>query len=147
MAQSRDDPELRFYEPAIRGLFLSLRTYSAPPDTVCKTEHMAGDLDTAFADVVLLPEMRADNTINAEIETLYFALHKMGFGHSVEIWDGNRLVGGLYGLSLGGAFFGECSRQPQMHQNWHLPILWRHCIKHNLTCLCNLPRTICASLA
>ena len=152
MAQSRDDPELRFYEPAIRGV-IPITPPHIPRRLIrfAKQSTWQVTFDTAFADVVRhCAEMRADNTwINAEIETLYFALHKMGFGHSVEIWDGNRLVGGLYGLSLGSAFSAnQCSRQPQMHQNWHLPILWRHCIRHNLACLMrNLPQTICASLA
>lgn len=110
MAQSRDDPELRFYEPAIRGV-IPITPPHIPRRLIrfAKQSTWQVTFDTAFADVVRhCAEMRADNTwINAEIETLYFALHKMGFGHSVEIWDGNRLVGGLYGLSLGSAFFGE----------------------------------------
>lgn len=53
-------------------------------------------------------ELRRENTwINPEIERLYFALHKMGFAHSIEIWEEEEMVGGLYGLSLGAAFFGE----------------------------------------
>ena len=50
---------------------------------------------------------RADTWINADIRALYIALHKLGFAHSVEIWDGDALVGGLYGVALRAAFFGE----------------------------------------
>jgi|GEM_PF-974770 len=110
MAQSRDDPELRFYEPAIRGI-IPINPPHIPRRLIrfARQSRWQVRFDSAFADVVRhCAEMRADNTwINAEIETLYFALHKMGFGHSVEIWDHDRLIGGLYGLSLGSAFFGE----------------------------------------
>jgi leucyl/phenylalanyl-tRNA--protein transferase len=50
---------------------------------------------------------RPETWINQEIERLFIDLHQLGFAHSVESWDGDVLVGGLYGASLGGAFFGE----------------------------------------
>ena len=52
-------------------------------------------------------ESREDSWINAEIIRLYLALHKMGFAHSFEVWEDKALIGGLYGIKLGGAFFGE----------------------------------------
>ena len=52
-------------------------------------------------------ENRPDTWINPVIEQLYNELFDMGFAHSVECWQGGRLVGGLYGVSLGAAFFGE----------------------------------------
>ena len=57
---------------------------------------------------------RDDSWINPEIQRLYIALHAMGFAHSVEVWEDNRLMGGLYGVKIGGAFFGESmfSRAP-----------------------------------
>ncbi|WP_380787501.1 leucyl/phenylalanyl-tRNA--protein transferase [Sphingomonas sp. R86521] len=68
-------------------------------------------VDTAFEQVVQLcaesVEGRPDTWINAGIERVFLTLHAMGFAHSVECWDGDRLVGGLYGLALGRAFFGE----------------------------------------
>lgn len=72
-------------------------------------------VDTAFGDVVQLcaesVEDRPDTWINGGIERVFLTLHAMGFAHSVECWqageDGDRLVGGLYGLALGRAFFGE----------------------------------------
>ncbi|HIC82535.1 MAG TPA: leucyl/phenylalanyl-tRNA--protein transferase, partial [Kiloniellaceae bacterium] len=67
--------------------------------------------NTAFHDVIQgcaePAENRPDTWINPVIERLYSELHEMGFAHSVECWDGDSLVGGLYGVSLGGAFFGE----------------------------------------
>jgi leucyl/phenylalanyl-tRNA--protein transferase len=50
---------------------------------------------------------RADTWINDEIETLFTALHRMGAAHSVEVWQDGALFGGLYGVRIGGAFFGE----------------------------------------
>lgn len=56
--------------------------------------------------------------INAEIESLYTATHRQGFAHSVEAWLDGELVGGIYGVAIGGAFFGESmfSRQPYASQ-------------------------------
>lgn len=50
---------------------------------------------------------REDTWINKEIIALYNALHRMGHAHSVEVWEGSALIGGLYGVSIGGVFFGE----------------------------------------
>ncbi len=67
--------------------------------------------DQAFAQIIALcaeaAEDRPDTWINAAIEDVFVALHARGFAHSIEVWDGDRLVGGLYGLALGRAFFGE----------------------------------------
>ena len=67
--------------------------------------------DTAFDRVIALcgqsVEGRADTWINRQIEQVFCRLHAMRFAHSIECWDGDRLVGGLYGLALGRAFFGE----------------------------------------
>ena len=67
--------------------------------------------DTAFERVVQLcaesVEGRPETWINDGIERVFQTLHAMGFAHSVECWDGGKLVGGLYGLALGRAFFGE----------------------------------------
>lgn len=110
MAQSRSDPELRFYEPALRGI-LPITPPHLPRRLFRQMKQSSWQLrfNTAFRHVIhMCAELRADNTwINPQIEQLYFALHKMGFAHSVEIWDENVMIGGLYGVSIGGAFFGE----------------------------------------
>lgn len=75
-------------------------------------------LDSAFAEVVrACAEMprpdQAGTWITAEMQRAYGRLHELGFAHSAEAWEGDTLVGGLYGVSLGGAFFGEsmfCTR-------------------------------------
>ena len=69
-------------------------------------------LDSAFADVMVgcasVPRPGQDGTwITPEMVESYGELHRRGIAHSVEAWDGDALVGGLYGLSLGAAFFGE----------------------------------------
>ena len=67
--------------------------------------------DAAFDEVIRLCAEaavdRPETWISGQIETAFTALHERGYAHSVECWDGDRLVGGLYGLALGRAFFGE----------------------------------------
>lgn len=63
--------------------------------------------DTAFSDVILECAARSETWISDEIREAYERLHRLGFAHSVETWRKGTLVGGLYGVSLGGAFFGE----------------------------------------
>jgi len=67
--------------------------------------------DTAFADIIALcgaaAADRPETWINPSIAEVFERLHGMGLAHSIECWDGDRLVGGLYGLALGRAFFGE----------------------------------------
>ncbi|MBN1342364.1 MAG: leucyl/phenylalanyl-tRNA--protein transferase [Phycisphaerae bacterium] len=65
-------------------------------------------LDASFREVILACADRPEGTwINEDIVEAYCLLHELGFAHSVESWADERLVGGLYGVSLGGAFFGE----------------------------------------
>jgi len=67
--------------------------------------------DMAFERVIALcaeaAEDRSDTWINPQIERASIELHRLGFAHSIEVWDGDRLAGGLYGIALGRAFFGE----------------------------------------
>lgn len=68
-------------------------------------------INTAFADVIALcaqsaPD-RPETWINQSIQDVFTTLHRQGHAHSVEAWEGEKLVGGIYGLSIGGAFFGE----------------------------------------
>jgi len=112
MAENRDDPELFWVDPDMRGLLpLDQFHVSRSLKKVVRRGVFEIRYDTAFQSVVLAcAESSAgrDNTwINDEIVTLYSALHQMGHAHSVECWRNECLVGGLYGLSLGGAFFGE----------------------------------------
>lgn len=63
--------------------------------------------DRAFETVIRACAARPDTWINEGIVRSYAALHELGFAHSVEVWQGETLAGGLYGVALGGAFFGE----------------------------------------
>src|SRR6478672_2208485 len=63
--------------------------------------------DTAFAEIIRLCAERQDTWINAEIEASYVRLHEAGRAHSIEVWQDGELAGGLYGVRLGAAFFGE----------------------------------------
>lgn len=63
--------------------------------------------DTDFAGVVRACANREETWINSEIFNLYMQLHQMGFAHSMEVFQGKILVGGVYGVAIGGAFFGE----------------------------------------
>jgi leucyl/phenylalanyl-tRNA--protein transferase len=114
MAESRSDPDLMWVDPHFRGIF-PLDAFHVPRRLrrTVKADGFRVTADTAFERVIAAcaeptPE-RSDTWINPKIVALYTELHRMGHAHSVETWDreSGRLVGGLYGVSLGGAFFGE----------------------------------------
>ncbi|APE43856.1 leucyl/phenylalanyl-tRNA--protein transferase [Sulfitobacter alexandrii] len=108
MAEHRDDPEVFWVDPRMRGV-LPLDGFHISR-SLAKAMRRA-DFDVTinrdFAGVVAACADRADTWINAEITRLYAALHARGNAHSLEIRDGGTLVGGVYGVTLGGAFFGE----------------------------------------
>src|SRR5438132_8190103 len=64
-------------------------------------------IDHCFGDVISACAKRKDTWINREIIESYMRLHELGYAHSVEAWAGGKLAGGLYGVAIGGAFFGE----------------------------------------
>jgi len=113
MAESRDDPRVFIVEPDQRGV-IPLDAFHIPSRLrrTVRAEPFDIRVDTAFEAVLdgcaaaQGPE-RDDTWINGPIRRLYGALHAKGFVHSIECWKDERLVGGLYGVSLGGAFFGE----------------------------------------
>jgi leucyl/phenylalanyl-tRNA--protein transferase len=119
MAESADDPTLFWVDPDRRGV-LPLDTFhvSRKLQKTLRSEKFEVRLDTAFTDVITscgeAHEGRPSTWINGEIIRLYAGLHRMGHAHSIETWRDGRLVGGLYGVALGGAFFGESmfSREP-----------------------------------
>jgi leucyl/phenylalanyl-tRNA--protein transferase len=65
------------------------------------------EIDTAFSDVIEACAKREDTWINPEIIESYIRLHELGYAHSVEAWTDGNLAGGLYGVAIGGVFFGE----------------------------------------
>lgn len=112
MAESRNDREIHWIDPDYRGV-LPLDSVHVPRKLrqTLRRGHFELRCDTAFAEVIrgcASPGPgRRDTWISPTIEKLYCDLHDMGFAHSVECWRDGRLVGGLYGVALGGAFFGE----------------------------------------
>lgn len=64
-------------------------------------------IDTVFEDVIRACSERENTWISEEIIQIYIELHRLGYAHSVEAWNNNNLAGGLYGVALGAAFFGE----------------------------------------
>lgn len=112
MAEHRDEDSVFWVEPRHRAI-LPLDGFhlsrSLRKTLVSDRFHITAD--AAFERVIALcaesaPD-RPDTWINPAIEKVFGELHRRGFAHSVEVWDGERLAGGLYGLALGRAFFGE----------------------------------------
>ncbi|HEV2337117.1 MAG TPA: leucyl/phenylalanyl-tRNA--protein transferase [Stellaceae bacterium] len=112
MAQRADDPELFWVDPHRRGI-IPLDRFHVPRrlGRVLRRGGFTVSVDTEFAAVMQgcaeASETRPSTWINAEIVRLYSALFERGAAHSVECWQEGALVGGLYGVSLGAAFFGE----------------------------------------
>lgn len=103
--------EIRWYSPDPRGI-IPLDTFHVPARLARTLRKRAFEIrvDSAFREVIEACATRPDadgNWIDAEITDSYCALHARGFAHSVEAWHDGRLAGGLYGVALGGAFFGE----------------------------------------
>ncbi|MCP1335675.1 leucyl/phenylalanyl-tRNA--protein transferase [Hyphomicrobiales bacterium FT118] len=112
MGQSRNDPTLYWVDPEERGILpldgvhvprRLARTIRQAPYTVTVDRDFGGILELCAESAPDRPE----TWINPRIDALYRELFVMGVAHSVECWDRGHLVGGLYGVSLGGAFFGE----------------------------------------
>lgn len=112
MAEARDDARIYLLNPDERGI-LPLNGFHIPKRLrrTLRNSHFRISIDTMFNEVVgycAAPAPGREETwINDGIRSLYADLHTQGYAHSVEVWDGDILAGGLYGVSLGSAFFGE----------------------------------------
>lgn len=113
MAESADDPEIFWVSPEMRGILPlderfhvshSLAKFIRRKPFDVRFDHDFPAVMRACAEAT--PE-RPSTWINGTIHRLYSALHHLGHAHSVEAYEGDALVGGLYGVSLGSAFFGE----------------------------------------
>lgn len=105
-----DEERIRWYSPDPRGI-VPLERFHVPR-RLARTMRGGGfevTIDRAFPAVIraCAADREEGTWINAEIIDTYSALHARGFAHSVEVWSGGQLAGGLYGVSLRGAFFGE----------------------------------------
>lgn len=100
--------EVEWFSPDPRGV-LPLDAFHIPSRVNRLVRRGAFEIrvNTAFDEVVTACAARAETWINPEIRESYARLHELGFAHSVEAWRGESLEGGLYGVSLRGAFFGE----------------------------------------
>ncbi|CUH37344.1 Leucyl/phenylalanyl-tRNA--protein transferase [Jannaschia seosinensis] len=108
MAEGRDDPEIFWVDPKRRGI-LPLDGFRMSR-SLARTIRRGGltvTLDTDFDGVLAACADREETWINPEIEWLYTELHRAGFAHSLELHEDGALVGGVYGVTLGAAFFGE----------------------------------------
>jgi len=112
MAENADDPALYWIEPQQRGVLplSGIHLSSRMAQTVRNTK-LQIKIDTDFVGVIdgcAAPRPgRRTTWINGRIRELYTDLFKLGHCHTVEAWNGDELVGGLYGVALHGAFFGE----------------------------------------
>ena len=108
MSDSRDADEVFWVEPRRRAILPldRFRLSRSLRKTIRSGEYRV-TCDTAFAEVVRRCAERQETWINADIEESYMRLHERGHAHSIECRQGDELVGGLYGVNLGAAFFGE----------------------------------------
>jgi len=112
MAESRQSDEVFWVEPRSRAI-IPIEGFHASRSLLrtIRSGRFAVTLDTAFAEVVAACADRDETWINADIERAVLALHRLGHAHSIEVWQGSgaarELAGGLYGVKLGRAFFGE----------------------------------------
>ena len=108
MADSRDADEIFWVEPRKRAIIpLDGFRMSRSLRKTIRTEGFTVTHDKVFAAVVHNCAAREETWINRQIEQSYNLLHRLGHAHSIECWQDEQLVGGLYGVRLGGAFFGE----------------------------------------
>ena len=112
MGESRGDSDIVWVDPEWRGIIPLDRFHLSR--RLRRTVRQAGfavRVDTAFGRVMRAcaapRRSRRETWINDDILRAYAELHRAGFAHSVECWQGNALVGGLYGVAIAGAFFGE----------------------------------------
>ena len=112
MADHRMAASVYWVEPKLRGVMpLDGFHLSRSLRKTILADRFRVTVDTAFDRIIRLcaesAADRPDTWINGPIERVFVALHRRGFAHSIECWDGDTLAGGLYGLALGRAFFGE----------------------------------------
>ncbi len=108
MAESREAETLHWVDPRKRGIFLlskfhisrSLRRRITAKNYQIRT-------NSAFSQVVAACAERDETWINGPLRQIYDALHRIGHSHSLEVWEDDMLIGGVFGLTLGAAFFGE----------------------------------------
>ncbi len=108
MSEGRDDPDVFWVDPRRRGVFpLDGFRISRSLARTMRRGHLRASVNAAFAETLAGCADREETWINDTIFDLYLTLFHRKHAHSVEIWEGSRLVGGVYGVTIGAAFFGE----------------------------------------
>lgn len=108
MSEHRDDPEIFWVDPHMRGVFPldGFHVARSLAKAIRRRDYEVA-INRDFAAVVDACADRDETWINPGIRRLYIALHHRGQAHSFELWRDGALIGGVYGVTLGGAFFGE----------------------------------------
>lgn len=108
MAETRDSPDVFWVDPRQRGV-LPLADFHLSRSLArrMRKSGVRASLNTDFAAVLEGCADRDETWINDTIRDLMLTLHEDGYAHSFEVWQGDDLIGGMYGLAIGGAFFGE----------------------------------------
>ena len=103
-----ENGEMGWFSPDPRGI-IPIQEFHIPHGLkkVLRKNPFAVRINTAFSDIMRGCADRESTWISDMIHRSYYKLHELGFAHSVEIWQNEHLVGGLYGVSMGGVFFGE----------------------------------------
>lgn len=124
MAESADDPRLHWFDPAQRGIIPVGEVHASRS---LRRDLRRGDwsacLNRDFDAVVRACADREATWINGPLFTLYHALHQAGYAHSIEIQQGGQFAGGIFGVALGGAFFGESMVSGQTNGS-KMALLW-----------------------
>ena len=108
MADPDEDNAIFWYEPEMRGVIFP-DEFHVPKNLLKEYKRhkfrllVNGDFEKTMRECA----KRDETWISEEIIEVYNGLHKMGYGHSFEVWQGNEMVGGLYGIAMGKIFFGE----------------------------------------
>ena len=110
MAESRNDKKIIFIDPEYRAL-MPISKFKASKSLIrlAKKRPFKITMNEAFANVIRSCAIvnRKETWISEEIENLFISLNKLGYAHSVECWQNKQLIGGIYGVALGGVFFAE----------------------------------------
>ncbi|KGJ06246.1 leucyl/phenylalanyl-tRNA--protein transferase [Paracoccus halophilus] len=108
MAMSASDPQLHWFEPTMRGILPVGGVHvSRSMRRLLRHSDWRAGINGAFSQVIDGCADRQDTWINSELRSLYGELFRLGHTHSLEVFAGGRLIGGVFGLSLGRAFFAE----------------------------------------
>jgi len=122
------DGSVSWYRPRHRGI-LPVAEFHVPRRFLQFLRHCPFEVrwNTAFGDVMRGCADRQETWITDAILDSYEELHRLGFAHSAEVWREGRLMGGVYGVAIGGAFFGESmfSREPQASKTALVHLQWR----------------------